>query len=168
MANDYYSRQSRTNQTAIYCLGRVEQFIADYARSSQISETELARRVAELLLSQTGGTLLGTEDSVSPLQRNGTGHGLPVAEVEVARRPRGRAQVKQPHWTQLPENRKQMMKNIEAMRDNNPPTITKKQLAAMRRNARKGRAALAAKMRKQRLDLRKRQERAAQIREARG
>lgn len=166
MANDYYSRQSRTNQTAIYVLGRIEQFIADYSRSSQVSETELARRVAELLLSQTGGPVLGTEDSVSPLQRNGTGASIAVAAMEVARRPRGRAQVKQPHWTQLPENRKQMMKNIEAMRDNNPRTITKKQLTAMRRNAVKARASLAAKTRKQRIDLRRRQQRAAQIREA--
>lgn len=61
MANDYYkSKARREDEVAIYTFARVEQLIADSARSHKILEDELAGRVAELLLSQdtradTGG-----------------------------------------------------------------------------------------------------------------
>lgn len=126
--NGYQSKR-RFDETALYCFARCEQFLEDYARSNQISAYELTFRVAELFQLQTNRPLLGTENSLSSLQRNGTGLRGTLAEVEMASGPRGSAQVKRPvgrprktHWTQLPNNRKKMMTVISQMRETHKTT----------------------------------------------
>lgn len=87
MANDYYkSKARREDEVAIYTFARVEQLIADSARSHKILEDELAGRVAELLLSQTRGQILGAEDTVPTMRRAASRNGQSLEPVEVAER----------------------------------------------------------------------------------
>ena len=65
-------RNRELDQVAVYCLGRVEQFIEDYAKSAQVVPGELAERVAQLLHAQAGGKALGVEHQVPAVRSNGT------------------------------------------------------------------------------------------------
>lgn len=58
--------------------------------SEQLSKTELATRLGHLLLSQTGGSLLGPSDSVQQVRGETGKRSKTVAKVEVVGRPRGR------------------------------------------------------------------------------
>lgn len=160
------------DETALYCFARCEQFCRDFAESSQISARELIDRVADLFFRQASGAQLGAEDHLPPLRGKATRNGDALAEVAVARGSRGGGAQVKPHWTQKPENRKKMLRNIQAMNGKTVVTYergptrpykrTAKQMAAARANAVKARAGYMAKLRKERLaKLRKRQERQA-------
>jgi hypothetical protein len=148
----YYDKQKRIDQTAIYCLGRIEQYIEDYAKSSKISPDVLTYRVAEFLFTQARGTLLGTDDSMSPLRRNSATHGPSVAEMALAGSPHSRAQTeisraknRREHIKHLEKTIVGLKKSIKQRKDSAGRTISAKALRAMRINAVKARAALARK-----------------------
>lgn len=116
-----WESKRRTHDAAIYLFGALEREIQIYARSNGLSPGELAGDVANLLLTQTVGEVLGPQDHMPALRGQAAGGDQPVEQVAVAVRPRGRAQVKRTR------------------------TVSPKGLAAMRRNAARARAARWAK-----------------------
>lgn len=58
----------------IYAFAHVESWLEAYARSNQLSAYELTNRVATLLHVQTGGKILGLEDSLSTLRGDAAGN----------------------------------------------------------------------------------------------
>jgi DNA-binding NarL/FixJ family response regulator len=85
MANGYSKRSEnqRTRETAIYLVGKIEQLCADYARSTQTSEIELAATVADIFYSQTRGPVLGAEDHLSAVREDRPRLGRPPRSMEV-------------------------------------------------------------------------------------
>lgn len=103
----------QTNEVAIYVLGRIEQFVRDYAESNGIPTNELTQRVAELLHSQANGQGMGPAHHLPAVRRKAGARSQAVEPVAVGKRSYLR---KTPHWTQLPRNRKKMMRRILQMR----------------------------------------------------
>jgi hypothetical protein len=113
-----------------YVLGRVEQFIIDFATSAKVSADELTGRVSELLQAQTGRPLLGLEHRLPDLQRESaqgspapqplevavsTHNGAQSAGVQSAEplvkmkgHPKGYKYPPGTHWTQKKENKARM------------------------------------------------------------
>jgi hypothetical protein len=122
----------RIDETAIFLCGKFVQHIEDQAKSGGLPANELGKRVAGLLYSQTGGEVLGTEDRLPALRGAATRNGDALAEVAVARRPRGQAQVAPKreyragaHWTQLPENRDRVEKKMRRLNKARRSTASK-------------------------------------------
>jgi hypothetical protein len=122
--NDYQSKR-RIDETALYVFARCEQFIEDYARSTQIPAHVLAIRVGELFYAQTRGQILGVANHMSPLPAEAaTGDSITARAMEVALRPYSGAQIRRgpgrpskqslggtyngTHWTQQPQNRQRI------------------------------------------------------------
>lgn len=162
------SQNRRTDDATIYLFAKVESIIEIYARSASLSESDLRNRVGELLLSKEMREQLGSEDRVPPLRRTPTGNNsIRSAALAMARRSRSTAQVNNPpnlkgydyhgtHWTQQPKNKARLRAQMKRLREEflaknrkpRPYKISAKALAARRRNAAKGRAAMLAKARK--------------------
>jgi hypothetical protein len=124
-AND----RAKLDQIAIYLFGKTEQLIEDHARSSQVSTTELAERMANLLLAQTNGSVLRSHDQVSRVRTNGARQRTGAEPMEVARRTRrGASALKRTnptlkgysyngtHWTQQLRNKKRLREQMQRIR----------------------------------------------------
>lgn len=92
MKHDSETVQDVSTQT-IYCLGRVEQFIRDYAESHGLPSNELTIQVATLLSASQSGSLLGIDDSVSPLRRRRSSRDKASRSMAMARRSYRKTQV---------------------------------------------------------------------------
>jgi hypothetical protein len=110
----------RTDEASLYCLGRIEQFIEDFAKSIEVPSNELAHRVCTLFQAQTNGQISRSAHNVSPLpdSRLRAGARNSASTVEVARGShsgsplKGYVYPKGTHWTQKPENRQKLLKQV--------------------------------------------------------
>ena len=82
--NAGYQGKRRTDDATIYLYAKCEQLIEIYAKSAGLPASELAYRVAELLRGAEGGTVLGTEDRLPALRRNGAGGNQSLEPVALA------------------------------------------------------------------------------------
>lgn len=92
-----YEYQIKRDQEMVatgIAIGNVTAWLEAFADRSQLSFAILATRVGRQLLSAAGGEVLGTEHPLPPLRRKAPKRNSAVAEVEMARRPYSRAQVK--------------------------------------------------------------------------
>jgi hypothetical protein len=125
-----WETKRRLDQTAIYCLGRVEQFIEDYAKSSNLPQNELGARVAELLHTQMRREPPSGTDNLPDVRRKSvrsrnsvTIRALALARNSHRRPPsslaryarsslKGYKYPKGTHWTQKPENKQKLLRQV--------------------------------------------------------
>lgn len=126
-------QQRKFDEIALYCLGRCEQFIEDYAKSTQIPAGELTQQVAVLLLTSSSGQTLGTQDRVSRVPRQTArkrqaleplavddpphSHQAPLTHVRASRRARAftrrstkGSKFNGTHWTQQKKNKAKLQR----------------------------------------------------------
>lgn len=90
------SLQQREKEVS-YCFGHTQSWLETASRSYQISYTELASRVATLLLDETGGEILRTEYNLPTLRSNSTKRNKTSRKMAMARGPYRKTQVKRHH-----------------------------------------------------------------------
>lgn len=137
----------------IYAFAHVETWIEDYARSNQLPAHELTERVADLLKLQTVRPILGMSDHLSNMRPGSAertkGKRKTVALDDRPRRKTSLTGYKYPegtHWTQKKENKARLRKIARNKFKKLKRKLSRKQLVAMRLNAKLARAARVEKL----------------------